>query len=128
MFQSFCSLLMISFIFGGHFVYGQEEDANVNIDEFFRYTNEPRISLEYNRGEHLIYDCKKQSFICVNKESYELCSENRVKAKEEEKRNLACAPLLVLKDQKECFSFQITNIERARVKTYCYGDVKKLKL
>lgn len=103
-------------------------EAAVDVDEFFKYMNEPRISLEYNRGEYLIYDCKKQSFICVNKESFEACGENRVLAKEEKKHNLACAPLLSFKTQKACFEKQITNIERARIKTYCYGEIKKLKL
>lgn len=141
MFQRFWPIFILCLFMGVHFSYGQQEqesegqqtsqvneEPHVNIDDFFRYANEPRISLEYNRGEHLIYDCKKQSFICVNKQSYERCSENRVKAREEKKRNLLCAPLLVLKDQKECFAFQITNIERARIKTYCYGEIKKFNL
>ncbi|MDD0852284.1 hypothetical protein HBN50_04205 [Halobacteriovorax sp. GB3] len=103
-------------------------ETKEQIDAFFRFENEPKISSEYRRGQFLIYDCKKKSFICVDKDSFELCKSKRLEMRELKSRHLSCAPLKDFKDQKVCFDNQLDNIYRARIKTYCYTRKKRLNL
>ncbi|MCP4913152.1 MAG: hypothetical protein GY909_08530 [Oligoflexia bacterium] len=89
------------------------------LDEIRRKRFEPRISRKYYRGEHLIYDCKSNHFACVNRESFNLCKENREFDIVERRRNLRCAPLKVFRTQKECFDEQYKQIHNQKIKIIC---------
>jgi hypothetical protein len=83
--------------------------------------SEPKISLIYNRGEHLIYDCSGRFFACVNDVSFDLCQTNRETALAKRVSYLPCAPLRRYPEQADCFAQQYQQIDEPKHKAFCYN-------
>lgn len=84
------------------------------------------ISPIYRNGEHLIYDCKKRHFACVNKESFEYCQRKRKEAFVLRYKYLPCVPLKKFKTQTKCYQKQIDIIGQIPNKKFCLNWDKKL--
>ena len=82
-----------------------------------------QISNIYLSGNHLIYDCIKKHFACVDAQSFNNCYELRIRAiSYKEHKKLPCAPLKKFKIQKECHDQQYILQRRRRAKKFCYLD------
>jgi hypothetical protein len=84
------------------------------------------ISSEYRNGEHLIYDCKKRHFACVNDESFEYCQKKRKESFKLRYTHHTCVPLKKFKDQPSCFEKQIEIIGQIPNKNFCINFDRKL--
>jgi hypothetical protein len=80
-----------------------------------------KISGNYQEGRFLIYDCKIKAFICISKQQYIRCEEERKYEINESKLYLGCAPLKEFSKTEECIVNQLAKIEDLNNKKFCYG-------
>ncbi len=85
-------------------------------------TRKPDFQIDdrYKAGEHLIYDCQKKHFACVNLDGYTLCEVARTKSRELKQTELACAPLKSFQNKKSCLLTNYNVIERNAWKRFCF--------
>jgi len=82
-----------------------------------------QISKRYKTGTHLIYDCSKRHFACVDKFSFKDCFERRKLAIDLKSSNLLpCVPLVKYKNPKICHEAQYLKQHRRRNKSFCLLD------
>lgn len=77
------------------------------------------LSLVYNQGPNLIYDCVRQFWACVDVESYRYCKNNREKAKSLEKERFPCAIIFQFEKLDECFEKQQKMVDANIDKVFC---------
>lgn len=94
-------------------------DQEKTRDELQQQKEEPRISNKWYRGNYLIYDCAKGSFICVNSVSFEYCENQRKEDIDNRYPTLRCAPLKRFESQKKCFDVQYKSIHNQLPKAFC---------
>jgi hypothetical protein len=80
------------------------------------------LSDEFSSGPYLIYDCRAQTFICVNEDSFDLCRRLRIQSQGEGKRILDCAPLKNYISENACGNAAQTAIDQLAAKNFCYGQ------
>jgi hypothetical protein len=84
---------------------------------------EPRLDHQYFRGGHLIYDCVRGFFACVNQDGFTECGNRRERAREEFFANLHCAPLKSFEDEDQCIEQQKKLVLQLTHKSFCVQDV-----
>lgn len=85
------------------------------------------ISDEYEAGPFLIYDCEKQTFVCVLESYYKECLEKRTKAQHFKDLNVNCAGVEELKNKKSCFQRQLFMVSQNMGSRFCIGTEWKQK-
>jgi hypothetical protein len=91
------------------------------LEKQLKLYEEPYISHKYRRGVHLIYDCKKRHFLCVNAKGFLDCKKERETALEDKLPNLRCAPLKQFTSQKACGKSAYEQIHSIKTKAFCVG-------
>lgn len=74
----------------------------------------------YKGGEHLIYDCQRKHYACVNQDGYDQCSAARVKSQEQKAAEYACAPLKSFQSKKSCVIKNYEVMEKNAWKRFCF--------
>ena len=82
---------------------------------------EVKISREYRRGPHLIYDCEDKHFACVSPASRERCLEKRQDDLEKKEVRLSCAPLKEFDSKADCERTQQNVMHRLIKKEFCWN-------
>lgn len=89
--------------------------------EFFKKQKEEfQINGKYEAGDNLIYDCEEEYFTCVNKISFEKCSEARAGQISLNESKYTCAPLKEFNSKEECKKANYDMINRAMLRKFCY--------
>lgn len=78
-----------------------EEQANQDI-----LLSDPYLSLLYQRGSYLIYNCYDKHWVCSGKAEYDSCLEERNFAIDENEDKLPCAPIQQFTSEKACQEYQ----------------------
>lgn len=78
--------------------------------------SDPYLSLLYQRGAFLIYNCHDRHWVCSGEAEYKSCLEERNYALDEKTSKLPCAPIQKFKSDKACQEYQ------ARLTDFNMGD------
>lgn len=85
------------------------------------------ISEEYEAGAFLIYDCEKQTFVCVLESYYKECLTKRAEAQHFKELNVRCAGVEELPNKKSCFQRQLFMVSQNMGNRFCVGTDWKVK-
>jgi hypothetical protein len=83
------------------------------------------ISDKYFAGAFLIYDCDEKHWVCVLKEDFTKCSENREKSIGKREKHLPCAPIGEFPTKRSCFQRQLYLTGQAHGSRFCLLDELK---
>lgn len=83
------------------------------------------IAEQYWAGAFLMYDCEEGHWVCVLKEDYKLCEENREKAKKAKEKFLPCAPIGEFPTKRSCFQRELYLTGQAHGHRFCLLDELK---
>ena len=83
------------------------------------------ISDKYIAGAFLIYDCKEKHWVCVLKDDFSECRENRDKSIAGRKKHLPCAPIGEFPTKRSCFQRQLYLSGHAHGNRFCLLDELK---
>jgi hypothetical protein len=90
------------------------------------YSSDPQLSDRYDRGVHLIYDCKEKHWVCTTKALSQYCEKTRKRAIENYEYSLPCAPFKGFENEKDCNLKQLEFTHKGHIQSYCFHDkVKK---
>jgi hypothetical protein len=98
-----------------------EPETN-NMDVLLR---DPMLSLKYQRGAYLVYDCISQHWVCTSKFEFNLCKDERAEAIADNNTKLPCAAFDYFEDEgnlkaeKVCNRYQMKLINRNEGKRFC---------
>ena len=70
-------------------------------------------------GPALLYDCRRQSFLCVVKSQWEECKKRRKEAIELGSKSLPCVPIEEFLDSSQCFRRQQTAVNQGIPQAAC---------
>lgn len=82
--------------------FGQNAD-DVGLDISLR---DPNLSLKYQKGEYLVYDCGDKHFVCTALPEYKRCLNQLNYDLENNEIDLSCAPLKKFNTNNECIKEQ----------------------
>ena len=85
------------------------------------------ISDDYEAGPYLIYDCQKETFVCVLESYYKECLEKRAKAQHFKELKVVCAGVEELPNKKSCFQRQLFMVSQNMGNRFCIGTDWKEK-
>ncbi len=77
------------------------------------------IDYRNRAGSHLIFDCRRKYFACVDELSKNNCQDRRGFAKSKEKKDLDCAFFKTYSSKKECILAQYKLVENKK-RDYCF--------
>ncbi len=80
---------------------------------------EYQIDYRNRAGSHLVFDCKRKYFACVDELSKNICLDRRTFAKSKDKKDLDCAFFKSYPNKKECILAQYKLIENKK-RDYCF--------
>ena len=106
------NLLMI-FIFNITTVLSQESD---NMDVLL---DDPMLSLKYQRGKYLVYDCSAKHWVCTSFIEHKVCKDEREIAKLDKNLLLPCGAFNVFVSEKECNLYQQKLTSRNSSTIFC---------
>ncbi len=117
----FCIFLTFN-LFADEIVIGDGPPLQ-EVGEVFESTDsrleEYLIDYRNRGGSHLIFDCKRKYFACVDELSKNNCLDRRGFAKSKEKKDLDCAFFKTYPNKKECILAQYKLVENKR-QDYCF--------
>ncbi|MBD67155.1 MAG: hypothetical protein CME62_18285 [Halobacteriovoraceae bacterium] len=67
---------------------------------------DPFLSIKYQRGEYLVYDCVDKHWVCTGKPEFNNCNEARDIAQYENRNKLPCASVKGFSSEDECNKIQ----------------------
>jgi hypothetical protein len=79
-----------------------------------------QINDDYKAGNHLIYNCLREYYTCVDEDGLNLCTEKRNKAMEKGEKFYPCAPLKKFSNKIKCGKKNYEVIESLAKKRFCY--------
>lgn len=97
----------------------QQADDKANLDVLL---DDPLLSLKYQRGSYLMYDCTDKHWVCTGKSEYNLCLERRKVGILDKNLNLPCGAFTKFKSEKECQKYQIEVINRSEGVSFCVNE------
>jgi len=80
------------------------------------------LSGEFTSGPYLIFDCRSQTFICVNESGFDYCRQIRQESQAAGKQILDCAPLKNYLMEEKCGAAAQKAIDHLAAKNFCYGQ------
>lgn len=97
----------------------KEEKPVEAAGSFTRELFEFQITREFRRGTHLIYDCARKRFLCVNEDGRNLCRSRRDEDIEDQFYFLRCAVMKSYETYDECVENQYRMIHSSIDKRFC---------
>ena len=94
-------------------VFAQEEE-NEDI-----LLSDPYLSVLYQRGRHLLYNCIDKHWVCTGKAEFDSCIETRNESLKDNDTNLPCAPVRIFISEDECVAHQASIINAATENRFC---------
>jgi len=80
---------------------------------------DPYLSLRYQKGPYLVYDCVDMHWVCTAKPEFEFCDKQRQQAVESGRKYLPCAPIEKYKNEIQCHRTQIVLTNIAYQNRFC---------
>lgn len=74
----------------------------------------------YKGGEHLIYDCQRKHYACVDLAGFSLCRDRREENLKLKAPEYDCAPLQSFQDKKSCVLKNYEIMEKNAWKRFCF--------
>ncbi len=96
--------------------------ANENTEEFSLLDSE--LSLKYQRGEFLIYDCVDEHWVCSAEPEFNRCKHERDFALKERNRELPCIPVQKFISEAVCQKTQVRLVDENRYKQDCFQKIE----
>lgn len=81
--------------------------------------SDPYLSVLYQRGSYMIYNCIDGHWVCSGKAEYEACRETRNIALKENQTKLPCAPIRKFTSEKACNQHQSSLVDAATRNRFC---------
>lgn len=74
---------------------------------------DPNLSLKYQRGKYLVYDCIDKHWVCTGEPEFDNCIDGREIAISENYERLPCVPIMQFDEVKACQKVQTRLTDRA---------------
>ena len=81
--------------------------------------SDPYLSVLFQRGEYLVYNCIDQHWVCTGEAEYLSCIETRNESLKDKDTNLPCAPIRVFQSEKDCVAHQASLVSSATENRFC---------
>jgi hypothetical protein len=95
-----------------------DEETGVGVDITL---TDPLLSLKYQRGNYLVYDCMAKHWVCTGKSEYDLCLEQRVVGLLDKNNRMPCGAFSYFDSEKKCQKYQMKLIDRGEGTRFCYN-------
>jgi hypothetical protein len=99
-------------------------DENGNLDVALE---DPDLSLRYQRGSYLLYDCIEKHWVCTGSPEYNYCKKSREEAILDRSPKLPCAHVKLFKNEKSCNRTQQIITSRGDYARFCLHPEYKKK-
>lgn len=93
---------------------GQEVDANQDI-----LLQDPNLSLKYQRGPYLVYDCFSKHWVCTAEPEWNQCKQSREYAIDERDRVMPCSTVKKFGDDQACIKYQRILVNESMQNRFC---------
>lgn len=91
--------------------------------------SDPYLSVLYQRGEYLIYNCIDGHWVCSGKAEFESCKETRNEALKDKDTKLPCAPVRVFQSEKDCVAHQASLVNANTENRFClHPDRREIEI
>lgn len=91
----------------------EEDTTDVKLEEY-------GLDLRYRAGKHLIYDCDRGFYVCVDDVSRDNCNFRREKQEMHKNNSLSCAFFKTYPDKKTCVLEQYKMMEKKLKPVFCF--------
>ena len=116
-------LLFISLVFTS-ITWAQDVDSD-QIEEAEDITlRDPNLSLKYQKGAFLLYDCVDKHWVCTAKPEFLSCKESRDIAIKDQSSTRPCVPIREFSSDQACQNHQRTLVDSAMRTRFCNGTVE----
>jgi hypothetical protein len=95
-----------------------EEASGVGLDVAL---TDPLLSLKYQRGKYLVYDCIDRHWVCTGKAEFDLCLEQRDVGLLDKNSRMPCGAFDYFENEKKCQKHQKKLINRGDGTRFCYN-------
>jgi hypothetical protein len=110
--------LSISFAFAQNSSVGTDEVPSENLDVSL---TDPILSLKYQRGKYLVYDCLEKHWVCTGKSEFDLCLEQREVGLLDKNSRMPCGAFDFFKTELNCQKHQTLLTNRGEGTRFCYN-------
>lgn len=80
---------------------------------------DPNLSLKYQRGKYLVYDCIDKHWVCTGEPEFDACEDTREISLRETYERLPCVPITAFNDVETCQKIQTKVTDRAEFMRHC---------
>ena len=108
-------LLSLIILLNSAYIQAQEK-SNEDVDILLL---DPNLSLKYQRGGHLVYDCSGKHWVCTGSNEFKNCLESRKIAKNENLPKFGCASIKKFDSEKACTDYQMKLISASMGNNFC---------
>lgn len=113
-----CQTLMAQSVPGEQTVVEQSVDVQLT---------DPYLSIKYQRGPYMIYDCFAGHWVCTGKPEFKNCRDIRAIRESDGDANLGCAVIKEFDNEKQCNLVQKRLTSRGYENRFCKSDtVRKM--
>tara|TARA_Y100000768_G_scaffold382909_1_gene364092 strand:+ start:11861 stop:12307 length:447 start_codon:yes stop_codon:yes gene_type:complete len=88
--------------------------------------SDPYLSVLYQRGAYLIYNCIDGHWVCSGKAEFNSCKETRNEAIKERKVKLPCAPVRTFVSEDDCVAHQASLVNAATENRFCLHPDRRI--
>lgn len=88
--------------------------------------SDPYLSVLYQRGSFLIYNCIDGHWVCSGKAEFDSCKETRSEAIKERKTKLPCAPVRAFASEDDCVAHQASLVSAATENRFCLHPDRRI--
>lgn len=91
--------------------------------------SDPYLSVLYQRGSFLIYNCADKHWVCTARPEFVGCIEARNESLKDNEANLPCAPIREFDSEKDCVAHQASLVNAQTENRFCiHPDRREIEL